>query len=391
MRKRAGTSTNYSSKYKDGGNKKKWIIISVIVVFLLGGCAFAAVKVIDKVAPNSNILGSIAKSLPMVENKLDGEEEGRINIMFLGMRGKGVAGGGTLADTIMVVSIKKQENPEGDDTYKASMVSVPRDLYVTMPGTTSNMKINSVYHYGEEKGDGQGIEAMKQVLEDITGQRIHYGAEVNFAGFKEVVDTLGGVEVDLAEQFIEPIQFHEEKVCDGANGGVFTVKSGNFESKIDHRGKVVAQYPLCYNETEECGGVFTVPAGISILDGEKALCYVRARTTSSDFDRARRQQDVIGQIKKKALSMGVLTDFGKVQELFGAVSGNMNTDMELWEMQRFFDLYQKMDTNMQVEHKVLENSEEGLLYSHEGDERGYILMPRGDTYDKIREMFASII
>ena len=370
--------------------KKKWIIIIVIILFL-GGCVFGASKAIDKFAPNSKILKSLVKTLPLVEDKLDGEENGRINVVLLGMRGKGVTGGGTLADTIMVVSIKRIENPEGIASYKISMVSVPRDLYVTMSGTTSNMKINSVYHYGEEKGNGQGMEAMKQVLEDITGQKMHYGAEVNFAGFKQVVDALGGVEVDLAEKFIEPVQFHEQKVCDGDNNGVFTVKSGEYQNKIDHRGKLVAQYPLCYNATEECGGIFTVPAGISILDGEKALCYVRARATSSDFDRARRQQEVMGQLKKKALSMGVLTDFGKIQELFTAVSGNMNTDLELWEMQRFFDLYKKIGDDVPVEHKVLENSEEGLLYSHEGDERGYILMPRGDTYDKIREMFANII
>ncbi|MEA3323196.1 MAG: LCP family protein, partial [Patescibacteria group bacterium] len=340
-------NTNKTAEAK-GGKKKKWIIIVAITIVLLGGCAFAATKVVDKVAPNSNVFGSLVKSLPGVENKLDGEEDGRINIVLLGMRGKGVAGGGTLADTIMVASIKRIENPEGEDTYKASMVSVPRDMYVTMPGTTSNMKINSVYHYGEEKEKGGGIKAMQQVLEDITGQRMHYGAEVNFAGFKQVVDALGGVEVNREDEFIEPVQFHEEHVCDEQNGGVFIVKSGNFESKIDHRGKVVAQYPLCYNSTEECGGVFTVPAGVSILDGEKALCYVRARATSSDFDRARRQQEVIGQLKQKAVSMGVLADFGKVQELFGAVSGNMNTDMELWEMQRFFDLYQKMGGGVAV-------------------------------------------
>jgi hypothetical protein len=75
--------------------------------------------------------------------------------------------------------------------------------------------------------------------------------------------------------------------------------------------------------------------------------------------------------------------------MYDAVSGNVNTDMELWEMQRFFDLYKKMG-NVEVIHKGLDNSEEGLLYSHEGDERGYILMPRGDTYDRIREMFANI-
>lgn len=380
------------SQVSEGGNKKKkWLIIGVVAVFLIGGCTFAATKIVNKVAPNSNVFGSLVKNLPIVENKLDGEGDGRINVILLGMRGKGVAGGGTLADTIMVLSIRKYETPEGKDAYKAAMVSVPRDLYVTIPGTTTHQKINAVYHYGEEKGKGQGMESMKQVLEDITGQRMHYAVEVNFEGFKQIVDALGGVEVNLQEAFIEPVQFHEERVCDGTNGGVFTVKSGNFETKIDHRGKVVAQYPLCYNKTEECGGVFTVPAGVSILDGEKALCYVRARATSSDFDRARRQQEVIGQMQQKAFSIGVLSDFGKIQEIFNALADNANTDMELWEMQRFYDLYQKMGNDIPVEHKVLENSEEGLLYSHEGDERGYILMPRGDTYDKIREMFANII
>ncbi len=369
--------------------KRKWIIIGIIII-LLGTAVFGTSKVINKFAPNSKVLKSLVKSLPLVENKLDGEEEGRINIVLLGMRGKGVTGGGTLADTIMVASIKIDKNAEGKDVYKVSMISIPRDLYVTMPGTTSNMKINTVYHYGEEKGEGQGMEAMKQILENITGQKMHYGIEVNFAGFKQIVDALGGVEVNLDKSFIEPMQFHEEKVCDGNKGGVFTVKSGHFDTKIDHRGKVVAQYPLCYNKTEECGGIFKVPAGVSILDGEKALCYVRARVTSSDFDRAKRQQEIIGKIKDKATSMGVLTDFSKVKKLFDAVNGNMRTDMELWEMQRFFDLYKKMG-DVKVIHKGLDNSEEGLLYSHEGDARGYILMPRGDTYDRIRELFANII
>jgi LCP family protein required for cell wall assembly len=392
MRRNAKISKNsYGNSNKTTmSKKKKWTIIIIVIVIFLGVAVFAVYKAVDKLAPNSNVFGSLVKNLPLVENKLKGEEEGRINIVLLGMRGKGVEGGGMLADTIMIASIKKQENPDGEPTYKASMVSIPRDLYVTMPGTTTTTKINGVYHYGETAEDGGGMKAMQQVLEDITGQPMHYAVEVNFAGFKQIIDALGGVEVNLDEQFIEPVQFHEEKVCDGKNGGVFTVKSGNFESKIDHRGKLVAQYPLCYNKTEECGGVFIVPAGVSILDGEKALCYARARATSSDFDRAKRQQEIIGKVKEKALSTGVLTDFNKVKGMFDAVSGNIDTDMELWEMQRFFDLYKKMGDNVDIIHKGLDNSEEGLLYSHEGDERGYILMPRGDTYDQIREMFANI-
>ena len=371
--------------------KKKWLIAGGIILVLGAIAALTAARVLQSVAPNSNILESLVMNLPLVEKQLQGEEEGRVNIVLLGMRGAGVDGGGLLADTIMVVSVRITENEQKQKEYKASMVSIPRDLYVTIPGTNVSTKINGVYAHGEKQGKGGGVMAMKQVLEDISGQKMHYGAEVNFEGFKQIVDALGGVEITRDTEFIEPLQFHEEKVCDGANGGVFTVRSGRVQTKVNERGKVVAQYPLCYNKTEECGGVFKVPAGTSILNGDQALCYVRARVTSSDFDRAKRQQEVLGHIKNKALSMGVLTDFGKVQELMGAVSNNMYTDMELWEMQRFFDIYKDMGDNPEIAHKVLDNSEEGLLYSQEGDERGYILLPRGNSYDRIRELFATII
>ena len=388
---KTGLSAKADVEKTKSGKKRKWIITTVIIVILIVSVFAVGASVLNKVAPNGKVFKSIVKSIPGVENKLKGEEEGRINVVLLGMRGKGVTGGGTLADTIMVLSIKIDKDETGKDVYKAALVSIPRDLYVTVPGTTENHKINEVYHYGEQKEEGGGLKAMKQILQDITGQPMHYAVQINFAGFKQIVDALGGVEVNLAEPFIEPVQFHEKRICDGDKGGSFTVPTGEYQYKYNKRKtKVVKKYPYCYNKEEECGGVFKVPAGVSILDGEKALCYVRARVTSSDFDRARRQQEVIEQLKNKALSIGVLTDFNKVQELLNAISGNFHTDMELWEMQRFFKLYQKMGDIKPV-HKVLDNSEEGLLYSHEGDARGYILMPRGDTYDRIRELFANII
>ncbi len=376
---------------KKMSTKKKWMIAGIAVLAVGAIVALMIVRMLHSVAPNSNILETLVKNLPLVEKQLQGEDEGRINIVLLGMRGAGVDGGGMLTDTIMVLSLRITEDEQKQKHYKAAMISVPRDLYVTTPGTTTTTKINGVYSNGEKQKKGGGIELMKQMLEDISGQPMHYGIEVNFAGFKQIVDALGGVEITRDTEFIEPLQFHEEKVCDGANGGVFTVRSGRVQTKVNERGKVVAQYPLCYNKTEECGGVFKVSAGTSVLNGDQALCYVRARKTSSDFDRARRQQEVIGQLKAKALSLGVLTDFGKIQELMSAVSSNLYTDMELWEMQRLFDIYKDMGDNPEIVHKVLDNSEEGLLFSHEGDQRGYILLPRGNTYDRIRDLFATII
>ncbi len=366
--------------------KKFFLVLTVLLLVALGAFFYKTGATVSKISTNANILGSITKNLPLVgakEKTLKGEEEGRINVVVLGMRGKGMEGGGLLADTIMVVSYAPQSN-------KAAIVSIPRDLYIA----ERSERINKIYHDGETRQSGGGLEAMKEILQEVTGQPMHYAVALNFAGFRQVVDALGGVEVELEEEFVEPKQFKEERVCDGHNGGVFVVPSGNYQEKIDHRGKVVARYPLCYNKTNECGGVFRVPAGKSVLDGERALCYVRARVTSSDFDRARRQQEILAALQKKALSIGTLTDFGKINALLDALGNNVSTDMQIWEMQRFFELYKQKGFPQVVTQKVLDNSPEGLLYTPEGaGENGsaYILKPRGDNYEQIRKLFAELL
>lgn len=378
-RRKGVSSSTFSGKKK---HRTRNVVLIVLAVLLIVGLGFLvkAGSMVQKVT-KGNIFSSIVRSLPGVSNTLKGEKEGRINMLVLGMRGAGVEGGGLLADTIMVVSIFPEKN-------SVSIVSVPRDLYVTIPGTSDQRKINYAHYAGEENGKGQGLEIMKQVIANVTGLEIHYAVSIDFAGFKELVDSLGGVDIHLAEPFIEPKQFHEERVCDST---VFTIPSGNYEIKKSGRtGKIKAQYPLCYNPVEECGGVFQLPAGNVHLDGEKALCYVRARYTSSDFDRARRQQEVMKQIKEKALSIGTLTDFGKLNAMLDALGNNVRTDMATWEMKKAWEIQQKL-TNPTMKQRVLENSEEGLLYAPENTgDAGYILLPRGDNYDKIYEMFKNL-
>jgi len=368
--------------------KKKVIIIIAIILVLSSGLFFwKADNILNKISTEGGLLSSITKSLPGVSSKLDGEEEGRINILLLGMRGENVGGGGLLADTIMIASIKPEQK-------KVSIVSIPRDFFVTVPESGSQQKINAVYFYGEEKKKGSGgIRYMKQVVSEIFGQPIHYAMTINFAGFEQLVDAIGGVDIHLDEPFSEPLQFHQEHVCDPT---VFTISSGNFEQKIDHRGKIVAQYPLCYNHDEECGGSFNLSAGEVHLDGENALCYVRSRMTSNDFERARRQQEIIQKIKDKALSVGTLANINKVNDILDSLGNNTRTDLEGWEMKRFLDLYNEMTTegaNIEVKQKVLENTEEGLLYNPTDypPEVGYILLPRGGNYDRIKTMFSTIV
>lgn len=376
---------NNFGEVKSKSNKKKVILIILGILILVGGVILWKMdSVLNKISTEGGIFSSIAKSLPGVEDALKGEKEGRINILLLGMRGENVPGGGTLADTIMVLSIKPNDN-------KASFLSIPRDLYVDNPNLGAKSKINAVYAYGQQDGKNNGISSMKEVVGKIVGQEIHYAVVINFKGFTDLVDAIGGIEITLDKPFEEAMQFDEERVCDSYT---FTKPTGKYEYKYHTRKDgskyVAATYKLCTNPNVECGGDFKLPAGTQTLNGEKALCYARSRKTSSDFERARRQQMIIQEIKEKAVSIGTLADFEKTNAVMNALGDNLKTDLQLWEMKRLYEMEKNMQ-NPEIIQKVLENSSEGLLYNPpETKEAGYILLPIGDNYQAISQMFNDI-
>lgn len=381
-------------------NKKRIvrIVLFFVALGLIAGTVFAvkAGFVFNKISLGKDgIFKNIVKTLPGTRDELKGEESGRINVLLLGMRGENVPGGGLLADTIMVLSLHpKDEKKEGGDTARASLISIPRDLFVKVPGREEQRKINAVYALGEERGKGGGLEDMRKIVGEVTGQDIPYAIVINFRGFTDLVNAIGGITVNLSEPFSEGMQFREPHVCD-ANVYTVPTRPPQYEHKYYTRSEgtryIAKSYLLCYNKDQECGGVFELPAGANQLDGAKALCYARARYQSNDFRRAERQQQVIQAIKDKALSAGTLTDFGKINALLDSLGDNLLISMEAWEAKRFFELYQANQAATLTQ-RVLEDSEEGLLYAPPATpESGYILLPRGDNYDRIRALFASVL
>lgn len=368
----------------------KIIMVFLAVLVVAGGVfAWKTGSILSKIS-KGGLLSNLVHTIPGVSDELEGQKDDRINVLLLGMRGANDPAGGLLADTIMVVSIKPVES-------KVSIISIPRDLYVTDPNTGAKEKINAVHAEGESKGQGQGLEAMKKIISEVTGLPIHYAASTNFAGFKQLVDAIGGVDITLDKAFEEPLQFNQPHVCDS----FFNIPTGQFDIKKHKKKdpitgkvikeKIVAQYPLCTAppSTEDCGGDFKIPAGKSTLDGTKTLCYVRSRETSSDFERAKRQQQILQLIKDKATSVGTLANFSKINGILDSLGDNVRTDMQLWEMQKLYEMYSKAP-NPNIYQRVLEDSDEGMLYAPDGGEAGYILLPRGDNYDKIREMAQNI-
>lgn len=262
------------------------------------------------------------------------KDPSRINILLLGQRGENDPYGGLLTDTIMILSIKK-------DTRQIGLISVPRDIYLEMPKTNRKERINFAYALGYEKGgEKTGILYAQAAVSEVTGLYFDHAIVVDFIAFKEVVDALGGIIVYLDRPFVESSQFAQEKMIN-------------------------------------------LPAGKNFLDGQTALYLARARFSTSDFDRARRQQEILLAIKEKAFSLGILTNPVKVFNLSNTLGKHIKTDMTLDEITSLINLYSRLDFN-RVKKRVFDTSPEGLLYSSQNEIGAYILLPNGDNFDKIQ-------
>lgn len=320
--------------------QRKWFkvlaVVIAIVVAVGGYFAWKTGYTINKISGSDNsALGSLLGG-----GETPDEEEGRFNILLLGMRGANMPGGGLLADSIMVASFDTKNN-------KVGLISIPRDLYVQIPDTTERGKINSVYSRWESGGRGQGIEKMEKMIGTVTGLKINRAIAINFSGFRQLIDAVGGIDVRMPKGFAETMQFVEG---------------------------------------QECGGEFTLPAGTNHLNGEKALCYARSRVQSNDFDRSKRQQAVLKALKDKMVSLGTLSDFSKLNNILNIAGENVKTDLTPEEMKGFYDQYMQMK-DADITQLAFENSAKGLLRVPDaGTGLGYVLVPIAgqDDYSQLK-------
>lgn len=267
-------------------------------------------------------------------------EEGRINILLLGRAGEKYPGR-NLTDTIMLMSIDMEKR-------KVALLSLPRDLFVTLPEAGLSGKINSFYQYGLSNGDGP--ETIRAAVETVTGQPIHYSFILDFDGFEKVIDALGGIEVDVVKDFYDTR---------------YPGKNYSYET-------------------------FELKKGWQHLDGATALKYVRERhdDPEGDFGRAKRQQQVITATREKAFSTEVFLRFDRVNKLFEALGESVETDATLPELENLFALSKKIDTRNIETYVVDAWKKESLLrvsHTELGGVRAFILLPRIGNWNEIRE------
>ncbi|MDP8970860.1 MAG: LCP family protein [Actinomycetota bacterium] len=179
---------------------------------------------------------------------------------------------GQLTDTIMLLSL----DPRRD---KAALLSFPRDLMVTLCDGTRG-RINQAYYVGEQRGTGGGS-CVLQTVESLTLVPVNHYVEVDFAGFIDVVDALGGVRMYLQE-------------------------------------------PL-----EDAYAGVDLPAGCVTLNGAEALGFVRARHVDNDFGRIARQQRFVHELMREVTSAGTLLNVPRMFGLINSLSHTVHTDQDL--------------------------------------------------------------
>ena len=229
----------------------------------------------------------------------DCSRQDRINILILGIDGReSNYDEAARTDTLMVAGINY-----GDRT--ASLLSFPRDLYVALPGlepyAITEGRINTAYVYGEAfdlPGGGPGL-----VQDTVTvnfGIRLHRHVVLSFQAFVDTVNALGGIDLDVPEAI-----YDDEFPADVGDGTI----------------------------------LFELPAGQQHLDGITALRYARTRHQDNDFNRIKRQQQVLLAIRDKALGPDLLP---RLPALVEALYGSVRTDLSLTEMASLLCIGQKI-------------------------------------------------
>lgn len=343
-RSKVGFSGRTNSKRKKG-NKKKIVFrifafTSVLVLLLTGWVFGKAWWNAHKALKGGGQSAALNKEVD--PNSLNGEGDGRVNVLLMGKGGAAEANdGGELTDSMMVASIDPVNNG-------VVLVSIPRDLWVKPDGLWP-MKINAVYSSAKDQAlyknpkdkdaaEKAGISAAETTVQQYLGVKVNYYGMIDFSAFQEAVDAIGGIDVTLAEPYSDPTMYIGKKML-------------------------------------------SLPAGTSHLDGGTALGYARSRhgADRGDFDRGEHQQKVIVGIKDKVLSLGTFSNPVKVSGLLDTFGNRVQTNFAMNDMMRLYDLSKKIQSGNITNVDLAMQGEEVVTTGMIGDQS--VVYPKAGVSD----------
>lgn len=354
-KRRREKRTIFLSKIKRRALKHVWLVrlgifvgvlLGIYIIFLSAGFLLINTK-------TATFLG-ITRDFIFTPERKTKSIEGRTNILILGKGGNGHEAS-ELTDTVIFASVDHK-------TPSFTLISIPRDIWIP----EIRAKLNSSYYWGEQKAEDGGIILAKSTVEQIVGTPVHYGFVINFSGFQQIIDEIGGIEIEVEQGFTDE------------------------------------RYPISGREEDECGGdpefncryeTVTFVKGMQFMDGEAALKFVRSRNAEgeegTDLARAVRQQKVLNAIREKVLSLRVLVNPGKVSSILSIIRSSVETDIDPAAGAVLMRRLLSADDNISSE--VL--SEELLLNPPKSSfyDNLYVFIPRDETWAEVHEWIECVL
>ena len=266
----------------------------------------------------------------------------RVTVLLLGIDERAQEAGPFRTDTMMLLTLDPA-------TQMAGVLSIPRDLWVPIPGYNDG-RINTAHFLGDlYKHTGGGPALARATVEYNLGVPIDYHVRLNFQAFVSMVDMIGGVDIYVEKDINDPLY---------------------------------PDYHYGYDP-------LYIQAGWHHFNGEMALKYARTRHTSSDFDRARRQQQVMAAILEKVTNIGLLPDLAKkAPEIYKMLEASVQTDMALDQMLALANLATQIDRST-IRFGVIDQTCTQAWITPDGAQ---VLVPLRDRMREVRDyVFAADI
>jgi len=328
--------------------KKIWRNFKILIFLLI----FLSIFFSQVVVSQNSFLGNLGKlsfwegvvKMAIGQDKpLKGELSDRINVLILGMGGAQHEGP-YLTDSIILASMKPS-------SHQIALLSIPRDLYVPIP-KYGWQKINFANALGVARSKDGG-ELSSEVVSNILDVPVHYWVRADFKIFKELVDELGGIAIEVDNSFVD-YQFPDI----------------NYQSRI-----------------------VSFEAGEQIMDGDRALQFVRSRHggngENSDFARSKRQQKVLISIANKVLDQDILIHPQKILSFYNILQDNISSNLDISQIIKMARLasYAPLEN---IITQIIETGPEGLLEQTIMDNGAYVLKTKTGDFKELSKLAKNI-
>lgn len=299
-------SANRQEKFNKKGKKKRkrlltWLLLPILVL-VLGASAYAAFLYNKAESVMNKSYKPVVRTTKIVHKNASPDNT---SILFIGVDDSTKRKeGNPRSDALMVATFNKKN-------HSVKLLSIPRDSYVYIPGKNIYTKITHAHAYG-------GVSLTLDTVEELLDIPIDNYVKMNFNAFMDVINALGGVDVNVPYTFSE-------------------------QDSHDHKGAI------------------TIQKGMQHLNGEQALAFARTRHYDSDIYRGGRQQEIVKAILSKATSVKSIASYSNVIE---AIGKNMTTDLTFDKMTSFLS-YLQAGTSLKTESMTIKGSDSyinGIYY-----------------------------